>query len=63
MGGNEHQNGLEQLRVVSQLGCEVRLGQLVLAGKLEAGKVKKNKIDRLKKKKKKARLPKARFTY
>lgn len=36
LGGNEHQNGLEQLRVVSQLGCEVRLGQLVLAGKLEA---------------------------
>lgn len=51
-GGKEHRSGLEQVRVVSQLGSEVRLGQLVLAGKLEAGKVKKNKRHRLKTKKK-----------
>lgn len=50
--GSEHQHGRERLRAVLQLGSEVRLGELVLAGKLEAGKVKKNKTDRLKKKKK-----------
>lgn len=60
-GGKEHRSGLEQVRVVSQLGSEVRLGQLVLAGKLEAGKVKKNKRHRLKTKQKK--LPKASFMY
>ena len=49
--GSEHQHGRERLRAVLQLGSEVRLGELVLAGKLEAGKVKKNKTDRLKKKK------------
>ena len=52
--GSEHQHGRERLRAVLQLGSEVRLGELVLAGKLEAGKVKKNKTD-LKKKKKKMR--------
>lgn len=52
--GSEHQHGRERLRAVLQLGSEVRLGELVLAGKLEAGKVKKNKTDRLKKKKSKA---------
>lgn len=36
-----------------QLRSEVRLGYLVLDGKLEAEKVKKNKTDRFKKKKKK----------
>lgn len=51
--GSEHQHGRERLRAVLQLGSEVRLGELVLAGKLEAGKVKKNKTDRLKKKEKK----------
>lgn len=35
-----------------QLRSEVRLGYLVLDGKLEAEKVKKNKTDRFKKKKK-----------
>ena len=61
--GSEHQHGRERPRAVLQLGSEVRLGELVLAAKLEAGKVKKNKTDRLKKKRKKARLPKARLVY
>ena len=56
--GSEHQHGRERLRAVLQLGSEVRLGELVLAGKLEAGKVKKNKTD-LKKKKKKRKAAKS----